>query len=486
MNITQKIKEFGSVVSKAINRIFKKEQLDNLARKTGFVQRSNSKIQGSDFIELMTTEIVQEPNISYDGLCDRLKSINLSADITAQALEQRVNTDGAVSYLEETLKLALLENLKLSNECIDVQLLDFFRHVYLQDSTQGCLHEKLASEFKGSGGSASKSSVKIDLVYEWKQHIIYELLVSQGATADQSRAGSFLEQLKPKDLLLRDLGYFKIASKSQIKTIGAFSLSRLHKSVDVYLSKDDEIPLDLPKYLNKAYRNDNVIDITVYLGKKERLQYRLIAYRPPHEIVRYRRSKARQNATKKGKKPPTQGYLDWLEFSFFVTNVPVEIWSAKIVGTIYRLRWQVELIFKNWKSLLQIHILKGTRVERIKCLIYGRLISIVVITIICGFASKIAQLQYQQEVSFHKVIQWLLRSERLANAVCDNLISSLLVDLGLNLQRLCKQKRKRKTTQELINSQIDYMESFDHNTIRQELIDSQISLNDNKSVVEGA
>jgi hypothetical protein len=73
----------------------------------------------------------------------------------------------------------------------------------------------------------------------------------------------------------------------------------------------------------------------------------------------------------------------------------------------------------------------------------------------------IAQLQYQKEVSFHKVILWLLRAERLANAVRHNLIDSLIENLSLNVQKLCKQKRKRKTTQELIDNQINYLDSFD-------------------------
>lgn len=35
------------------------------------------------------------------------------------------------------------------------------------------------------------------------------------------------------------------------------------------------------------------------------------------------------------------------------------VWGAEIVGTVYTVRWQIELIFKNWKSQLQINYLKG-------------------------------------------------------------------------------------------------------------------------------
>jgi len=70
MNIIQKLNDFGSQINQAIQNIFNKKQLDKLARETGFVQRSSSKIKGPYFIKLMTTEIVQEPDISYSGrLC---------------------------------------------------------------------------------------------------------------------------------------------------------------------------------------------------------------------------------------------------------------------------------------------------------------------------------------------------------------------------------------------------------------------------------
>ena len=359
MNIIKKIEEFGSQISQAICHIFDKKQLNQLAQETGFVQRSTSKIKGSDLIELMTTEIVQEPNISYEGLCDRLGEINPKAIMTPQGLEQRINREGSVKFLEKTLKLALLENLKRQKEETETKWLSAFKRIFFEDSTQGVLHEKLAKEFKGSGGSASKAGVKIDLVYEYKQSHIYEFKVSKSAVADQSRASTFLEKLQAGDLILRDLGYFKIKALSQIEDKDAFYLSRLLYSVDVYIDETDETPLNLPKYLKKTYAQENVIELGIYLGKNDRLKTRLIAYKSPQEVIRMRKYRACQNASKKGR-TPTKNYLQWLEYSFFITNVSVEIWHAKVVGTIYRLRWQIELIFKNWKGLLNIDILKGT------------------------------------------------------------------------------------------------------------------------------
>ncbi len=146
-----------------------------------------------------------------------------------------------------------------------------------------------------------------------------------------------------------------------------------------------------------------------YIGKKGKIsQYVLIAYRLPQEVVSERRRKARKSAQKKGR-TPTKDYMAWLGFSFFITNVPDDIWTAEIPGTIYRIRWQIELIFKNWKSLLHIHVLRGFKPERIRCLIYGKLIAAAFMTMGYRYATVAGLCIHQREISFFKMIGWIKR-----------------------------------------------------------------------------
>jgi hypothetical protein len=100
-----------------------------------------------------------------------------------------------------------------------------FKRIFLQDSTQAQLHEQLAEAFKGSGGSASQASVKIDLIYEVKSHRIHRLLIGPGTTSDQARADDLVEELHATDLLIRELGYFKLATLATIVAKEAYFLS---------------------------------------------------------------------------------------------------------------------------------------------------------------------------------------------------------------------------------------------------------------------
>ena len=47
----------------------------------------------------------------------------------------------------------------------------------------------------------------------------------------------------------------------------------------------------------------------------------------------------------------------------------------------------MELLFKEWKSLLHLHVLKGTRPERIRCFLYGRLITMTMLMRVCSYAA---------------------------------------------------------------------------------------------------
>jgi hypothetical protein len=59
-------------------------------------------------------------------------------------------------------------------------------------------------------------------------------------------------------------------------------------------------------------------------------------------VVQERRRKALEEARKKGREL-SQEYLDWLSFGFYITNVSQQVWPSRVVGTVYRLRWQVEI-----------------------------------------------------------------------------------------------------------------------------------------------
>jgi hypothetical protein len=279
-------------------QVFDRELLDSLARQTGFVQRATSRLEGNDFVKLMSIEAFgQMPVISLVGLCDIVRQMNPEADMTPQALSQRINNQHAVEYMKEVFHFALQKHLELARQSIPTDLLNPFAYVLLEDSTQATLHEKLADHFKGSGGSTSKAALKIHYVYEFKRDAIREISISDGSVPDQSRTETIVEQLQPTDLVIRDLGYFSIRSLVRIATKMAFFLSRVLKSTTIYLSNEVRLPAtDVIGYIDKNHPHQDVIDLDIYLGE-EKLPCRLIAYRAPESVVNERLRKAKDTET---------------------------------------------------------------------------------------------------------------------------------------------------------------------------------------------
>jgi IS4 transposase len=58
----------------------------------------------------------------------------------------------------------------------------------------------------------------------------------------------------------------------------------------------------------------------------------------------------------------------------FITNVSAEELTVQQADDLYKIRWQIELVFKVWKSILKIHLLRKMRPERVKCYLYGKLL----------------------------------------------------------------------------------------------------------------
>lgn len=459
MKSIENIKNIRDKVKSKIEEIFDAESLNQLAKDVGFIQRSTSKIKGDDFLKLMTLGFLGNSLESLEGLCDIFHELNPDITITPQALDQRMHKNESVDYLKEIFNQTIKQKIESIDTKISIDSLDVFNKIYFEDSTKIELNEKLADKFPGSGGNASKASLKIDLIYEFKEKCIHEVSIRPGNTPDQSEQ-EILSNTNKDDLIIRDLGYFCIDSLKEISNKSAYYLSRFKKGVNVYLSNDkDALPIDLTNYINKYYKNQSIIDINVYIGV-QKFYVRLIAYKLPEEVVNERRRKAKKNAKKKGREASKE-YLMWLSFGFFITNVDESIWDSKMIGTIYRLRWEIELIFKNWKSLLNIEILKGTVKQRIECILYGRLIIITIMTMIYSYISWYAAKYYTKEACFCKIINWLKRKNRLEQAIYDKQLDILFKKIENDSSyMLCKQKRKRKTTQQLIRDNIPYMDSF--------------------------
>ena len=128
-----------------------------------------------------------------------------------------------------------------------------------------------------------------------------------------------------------------------------------------------------------------------------------------------------KEAKKKGR-TPSNTHLALCDWTLLVTNVAEPILPVEMAWRLYSLRWQIELLFKQLKSVLAIHQSQVRKnVSRLKCEIYGKLIMAVLIHRIHAHLNNLFWNRAHRELSFDKLYK---RFQERAFAILTQLLVS--------------------------------------------------------------
>ena len=104
-----------------------------------------------------------------------------------------------------------------------------------------------------------------------------------------------------------------------------------------------------------------------------RFPLRLVVGVLPQEAADRARQRARSIAQKKGR-TVSEATLYACGFILLLTNLPATSWAAVPVLALYRLRWQVEVLFHRWKGLLTFEDLRAHDAELVQSCLLGKLL----------------------------------------------------------------------------------------------------------------
>jgi hypothetical protein len=286
--------------------------------------------------------------------------------LTASALSQRLCLASA-GLLQRLLAEASRQAVCAPRAVLP--LLSRFAGVHVIDSTSLSLPAALAGLWQGCGGTAGATAA-IKAVVRWDLlggSLGLEML--QGRHAD-ARSPLAAEDLPPGSLRLADLGFLDLDLLARHGRRGVFWISRVQANTVVR----DGAGCVWKLWALLASRGQARIDEEILLGERERLPCRLVAERCPERIALKRRQAALDRASKKGHKV-CEGTRSACSWTFFATNVPPEKLSAREVWVVYRVRWQIERLFKLWKSQGGLGRTQGTCPERILCETYAKMLA---------------------------------------------------------------------------------------------------------------
>lgn len=393
----------------------------------------------------------------------------IEARISRVALHYRFSA-AAAAFLLKCLCFVLQQKLGRLGQ-IDTKLLRPFPRVLILDSSSWDVSEKLRSVLPGSGGAASVANCKLQVVYDYKRGELRFLEVTAGTVPDNSYTDHIPGVLQKGDLLLIDQGYFKLSTLAEIVAKGAFFLTRFLVRTGL---KDPitRAPIDLLKHLGKLEGNACEMEVLMGGEKLPKVLCRLIALRVSEQVANERRRRLKKEAKKKGR-AVSKHHLRMCDWTLLVTNVPQRWLPLKMVRALYTVRWQIELLFKQLKSILRVHQSDTGKENRLRCELYGKLIGAVIIHRIHAAETNRLWNTQRREVSMEKLYK---RFQERAFTLLRTMLSSVLQALAYlsdQLKRIIPaclkdRQRSRMTTLEILEAQCDPMLDIEEPVVKKQ------------------
>ena len=296
-------------------------------------------------------------------------------NIAKQSLDNRFN-EKAVVFINEILKQVL--ETELTYFFRDKVLSDF-NYVRIKDSTKFNVDDRLLKHFKGTGGGKGtrKASVCIQYEYDIKSGKVLDLTILPGASSDSTNAKETKCNINKKDLVIRDLGYYNLDTLWSFHENGAFFISRLNMTSKVF-DCETETEICLKKvYSEMVDKNITIKDYSVLVSKNKKYKLRMIITVVPEHAYEKRIRLANKRNKDRGYSTSDE-YKVRARLNIFITNIPHETMPTEELLLLYKLRWQIELMFKTWKSICSIDKIQPMKYERFMCLLMVKLILIII------------------------------------------------------------------------------------------------------------
>jgi hypothetical protein len=216
---------------------------------------------------------------------------------------------------------------------------------------------------------------------DWRVHLDFDpgALAIGEIQLTQAEGGEslFRYDFEPGELVVADRGYAHRPGLAHVLEAGAHFIVRLNwSSVPLQQPGGEEFSLiEALRALPEAQAG--AFDLEIQPDPHERLPaipVRLAAVRKSEEAAEEARKKTRREAARKGRKlqPDT---LELAGYVLVLTSTSAADFSPGEILEIYRFRWQIEIIFKRLKSLLQLDKLPAKDTELARTFLFSKLLA---------------------------------------------------------------------------------------------------------------
>lgn len=355
------------------------EELNQIAKETGFIQRKR-KVTAKDFIHLI---LCMHGDLSTCTLQKLSTTFSMAQKmcLSRNGMDKKF-TPQAVLFLQRVIEMIMMKlfigQTTLPPECLTLP----FSRFRVIDSTHVSIPEHLQEQAKQRGQFSQKIQLEVDLL---SGETLLFYMTSQPLS--DTKAGELrLPFIEEEELCVQDLGYFDLKTLRKIEEQQAYFLTKAR--ADTYMAYRNPFPSyhkDGRVIQSSLYHRIDLVALTkhlkpgeylelegVHFGSREHFPCRCIIYRQDEAAVERRLNRIDRRTTR-SQKTPKKIVRKLANITVYMTNLPPSIEAAQVVA-LYRLRWQIELIFKYWKSTLDLTAFKLMKKERWLCHMYGTIL----------------------------------------------------------------------------------------------------------------
>ncbi|HYN26628.1 MAG TPA: IS4 family transposase [Pyrinomonadaceae bacterium] len=224
-----------------------------------------------------------------------------------------------------------------------------FRHIVIQDGSSFAIHDSLREVFPGRFKAVKPAAVELHTTMD----LLCDAPTTVVLTPDTTSEQAFLPEPASlqASLLLADRGYLDLHYLRRVQDAGGFFLIRAKAGMNPQvLEAFREDGKRLRSLRNKAFQT-----IHAKLPKRQRVEL-LVQWQVEGAPLCLRLILSWNRRTK--------------SFCYFLTNLPSQGYPLEVICRAYKWRWQVELLFKEWKSYANLHAFDTANAALVEGLIW--------------------------------------------------------------------------------------------------------------------
>lgn len=424
--------------------------INQIGKACGFIKR-HRKISAFEFVNSLMFSANHQANTSLTDMTSDLNK-SFEVDISKEALHKKF-TPKTVEFLKELLKEQINGQLNLS---VEDHLKKHFKAIKVKDSSKFCVPSLYDGDYPSFNNFSKKNGV-MNLQYEYD--IISgswsSLELTNIKTNDQKESKQTVHLLEENVLYIRDLGYISPSYLKGIQQTGASFLNRMPPQASIFNKKGNALSWgEIDRKFKKTGAKDLDMEVEIYQGHRIKCRMVIVPLSADESRARLKQAMGSAKSQQVG---ISKDHKIRCHYSVFITNVDKSMLSAKSIRKTYQLRWQIELVFKTWKSFFSINKVKKVNKERLECQLLAHFLWVILnwqLFRVCNHHVKGKDPEKGISIlKFFKRCNHFFYSLRAVILRQINLRKWLMIEfLPLIENTLCEAKGTRPTSYQLMNS----------------------------------